>query len=365
MAVRRAVVGALVYAGLTLVGPAAAEPPGSSRPSVITPCPWLDPNELEAALTLELATVDEAWRAIHATYACEGEDVRIRLTMPSQSRVQVERDVANACCEEVERERTLALLTLGLLRATAPLLTGARTVDEETRLDEHTVVVPLPDEAPPPPPPLRPPTPALALSFARDVERPAFAFGLRPPPLSPPVEERVHDLGAGLSVAASTLEAAPEWLVGPRLLYRGWLTPRWALGGRFDAGFGQARRSGGVVDLRVFSLEETATARLWQRGRIRIVAGAAAGATWVELQGRSFSPTTEGESLRGASGVAAVGLGPEVAFGELRLSLPVEIGYRLRAPRGAVEGQSPVRLDGLFVGAQLVLWVGVGAPRMD
>ena len=84
-------------------------------------CNWLDGTELVRLTQLELGGIAAGIDGLSVDYACGGDDVTIGIAA-EKTGIRVERRITGACCDDVEPERTLALLSLGLLRAAKPLL---------------------------------------------------------------------------------------------------------------------------------------------------------------------------------------------------------------------------------------------------
>src|SRR5690606_37139086 len=134
-----------------------------------------------------------------------------------------------------------------------------------------------------------------------------------------------------------------------------------ALGGQASASFGGARRAGGEVAARLFQIDAEAAFRLAGDDRWSLLATGFGGLAVVQLAGEAQSSDFSAAEATGATGEIGLSLTPGFGVDRFGISLPLELGYLFRAPRGLVSDQAPVQIDGLWLGASLVVHVGLGA----
>lgn len=331
-------------------------------------CTWLDTEALDRLTKLELAAEDTGGLALE--YACGGDDVTIGISNAAKG-IRVERRITGACCDDAEPERTLALLSVGLLQAARALL-GA-TGDGEA----GTVVLPPvsakgePVDALPAPPP----DPfAPDATAASDVLSPAPAVTTPwvptyPPPM--PVMEapgrqddgdRIHQLGLAARTRFYNLEdAVPTFGVGAH--YRAWPWSRFGVGAAFDASFGSVARDGGEVDTRLLSLSALVATRFATWAPLSLLAELRGGATLVTIEGSvpdnaDVRFTYVADSVTGGTGHLVFSLIPVLRSDYAELALPIEIGGLFRAPRGAVDDGRTVQVDGFWLGGGLSFSLG-------
>ncbi len=401
--VLRAVVPLSVCALLTVPAPAA--PPSSSGPSSSGPvsigpgCSWLNTTELARLTRLELANQSAIPEGLEVGYSCTGNEVSIRMASPA---IALERRVANACCDQAEPERALALLAIGLYAAAESMLRGARPSGAAAPLapassptsanstpSSSSPGSPSPSAVPALPPgthimPVIPATPVpVAPSPATPSSQPppqiwpspSFAPARQWPPapragapiarvpdaVAPPAQRvpTVHEAGVGARARFYNLADAVS-LFGVAVDYRHWLWPTIHFGGFADASFGSANRQGGAVDARVFQLGVAAGWRILETGPLSLTSELRGGGSLISLSGRPNDARFRADDVVGLSGHLSLSLVPMLQSGRIRLGLPFEAGVLFRAPRGLVAQQEQVRLDGFWLGLGVAVSVGWG-----
>jgi hypothetical protein len=350
-------------------------------------CGWLEVAELTRHVRLELMTVPEPLRAVAIDFACGGDDLTIGIANRDRG-IRVERRVADACCEDVELERTVAALTVGLLRAAAPVLAGepvsAPTPSEAIPYE----VVPMPSStgsasasgapvaggsstlgAPPsdavasPSPGAAAPPPSPPMSFdawGHPTTNVTTGPWLAPTPDREEPPRPRHEIGVGGRVALHSV-SDPIAMLGPKLRYRGWALSWLALGGQASASFGKAQREGGAVEARLFQIDAEMALRLAGSSDWSLLASGSGGLAIVQLAGEPHSDDLSAAEATGATGEIGLSVIPGFGAGSFGASLPLELGYVFRAPRGLVSGQPSVQIDGMWVGASLIVHAGLGA----
>ncbi len=373
--------GRAVCAGLLAIAVGTTGRPAMAAPK-IRGCGWLDHEALRRHIALELASLREELRDLEVDFACGGDDVTIGLSSAERG-IRVERRVDGVCCEGVEVERELALLTVGLVRAAAPVLAGV-----EAKPPPDTTVTPLP--APtgegagaggPKPVPVAPePAGLLPANPGSPVAQPArnppppqgvqSAFVPRPRPgllgFPRPAGDRPlapktprHLIGAGARVVFRNL-VAPVPTYGATLSYLGSIEPWLGLGPYASATFGQVRRDGGTVDLRVVDVGAQVAMRLAHAELWSIRTAALGGLSVVQVEGAAATSDVTERTAVGATGHFGLQLVPAVHGGMFRVMLPIEGGYLFRAPRGLVSDGEPVQADGFWAGTQLMVALQLG-----
>ncbi|HHH30442.1 MAG TPA: hypothetical protein ENK57_19165 [Polyangiaceae bacterium] len=350
-------------------------------------CTWLDEAELRRLTRLELGGPARSVQGgLSVDFACAGDDVTIGL-WSEQASIRVERLVTGACCDDVEPERTLALLSLGLFTAARPLLgtggepseqvAGAAAVAEPD--GSQTVVLPAvnadgsptTDEAPilapaPAPPSIAParlpaPPPVAATPHPAVTIRPSPPIAaFRPDRIDPPSEPPIHELGLDARLRLFNL-AQPLAAYAAAATYRAWPWARFGLGGWFEAALGSAQRRGGEIDARVLSLGATASWRALVVDPFTLRLEGRGGLSYVRLEGQTTDPSAFGrDATDGVTGSLAFVAAPTLRSGRAAISLPIEIGGLFRAPRGEVANDDPVQLDGAVFSAGLAVSYGFG-----
>jgi hypothetical protein len=357
-------------------------------------CNWLDDAELGRLTRLELgpsAATLGADAGLSVDFACSGDDVTIGLASQA-SGIRVERRVTGACCEDVDPERTLALLSLGLFDAARTLLgvgrdpsgaserTAAAGAAPNAAGAETTVVLPaVGADGQPVSEPLPAPANPAAVTMPAAVPQPPAQAPVQalptPEPLAPryfPVQRAmdapdatspppVHQIGASARLRVWHLtRPVTSYAVG--LDYRGWPWRRVGLGAWSDAAFGSARRNRGDIDVRVVRLGASLDWRMIVFEPFTLEVGGRSGLALVNLQGDSSDPETGTGSITGLTGSLGVRVAPTLRSGGTMTSLPIELGGLLRAPRAEIDGDDPVQLDGLTFAVGLAFSYGWGEP---
>ena len=383
---------------LLTTGAALAQERGP-RQIQIRGCGWLDHEQLIRLTRLELGHLDDEMDALSVDYACGGDDITIGIANPS-SGIRVERRVADACCDDVELERTVALLTLGLLRAASNVLSASPATPAELPPEADYVVTPLSaaatGQAPSTPPstpssvrtpavlpgvdPRLPPAPPLAAAPA-SAALPAATASSAPVAASPspiwsgpapvvverpaPTEDQpvdyFHDLSLGAALRFNNLSSTLT-TYGVRAGYRYWLSHDFAIGPWGEATFGATTRPGGEVAVRLFQLGAAGGWRMMQVGALSLVAEALGAASLVQIEGAATSPGTLAADVAGISGSAGLALTPVIASDRVGLCLPLQGGGLFRAPRGLVSDGAEVQVDGFFLSAGVSVALGL-SPR--
>ncbi|MEZ4446613.1 MAG: hypothetical protein R3B72_46470 [Polyangiaceae bacterium] len=391
---------ALVAGALLLPAPAswAQAPPATpalEKPGVEVSarrCTWLAADELERLTHLELdgpsKTIDSR---LLVDFSCAGDDVTIGVASP-RSGIRVERLVTGACCEDVDPERTLALLAAGLLQAAKPLLgpprervAGAETTAEVTgggtvvlpAIDaksgepaaEAPALAPMPEVLAQPTPLAPPPQPAPgALAPWAPAVVPGFApnqiTGATPwPTPDQPREEAptpVHEIGVGPRLRLLNL-AAPITTYGVGASYQGFPWRRIGFGPFIEAAFGSQTRRGGEVDVQLVQLGAVATWKMVVAGPFGLRLDARPALALAHLAGDAIAVDTPTSDVFGLTGSLALGLVPSLQSGRTIIAIPLEFGGLLRAPRGIVQDDDAVQLDGLTFAAGLSVAYGLGS----
>jgi hypothetical protein len=338
-------------------------------------CGWLDDAELVRLTRLELMTAASDMRGLSVDYSCGGNDVTIAIAN-DESKIRVERLVTGACCADVEPERTVALLAIGLLRAARALLSFApsNTLPDGGTAPPAAVVFPAvtaggeaiagetalasPDAATANPtlamPNVLPATAPMAPGFDSAPRAPVWQTA---PDTAEEVDDHVHQLGLSARARFHNVEDIIS-VYGVGAHYRAWPWTDVSLGAMFEASFGSAGRAGGSVDLTLLSLGAALGWRFanWSAAALR--AELRGGGTWVSLSGVADSANYQGEAVNGATGNACFALVPSLRSGRAELELPIEVGGLFRAPRGLVDGDDGVQVDGFFVGGGIALSFG-------
>lgn len=380
MDTRRTSTGCAVSAGLLALAVGVMSRPAAAAPK-IRGCGWLDHDALRRHIELELASLREELRDLEVDFACGGDDVTIGLSSAERG-IRVERRVDGVCCEGVEVERELALLTVGLVRAAAPVLAGVEakpppdttvtslpapggaSASEDGAAGSATIA-PEPSGAEPTghgaPAPVPLPAPSVVTPSAL-VPRPVPAFvgypgSARDQPVAPKTPR--HLIGVGARVVFRNL-AAPVPTYGATLSYLGSIEPWLGMGPYASATFGQVRRDGGTIDLRVVDVGARVAVRLVHGELWSVRAATLGGLSVVQVEGAAATSDVTARSAVGATGHFGLQLVPAVHGGMFRVMLPIEGGYLFRAPRGLVSDGQPVQADGFWAGTQLMVALEVG-----
>jgi hypothetical protein len=289
----------------------------------LSDCPGVDEHEIERLLAIELGfaiSQRPAEGPLDVALVCTGARLEISAHDPIRNRQLTREVVLNPL--EPGRDRTIALLVSQLF-----LTSWAEGLLER----------------PAAPPPAAPPSPATVVA--------------RPPP--PP--------------------AGPRWELGAEagVRFRDWSAP--ARGERISVE--TARRRGAArafVDLTFEhgSVARTAGDVTWsigaaglgvgwrssRRGPLALDATALAALAYAEADGAAGSAAFTGSSSGGVIGQTALGGGPVLYAGPLRLGLALELGVTFPAATAKVAGDRDVTLGGLWGGAALTIAVTGGAP---
>lgn len=354
-------------------------------------CTWLDDGELARLTRLELgAPARSVTGGLSVDFACAGDDVTIGLSS-ERTAIRVERLVTGACCDDVEPERTLALLSLGLFTAARPLLGTdespslrpdgeqvAGTTATTTADGSQTVVLPavkadgtpIDNDAatsPVSPPPAEPVMVAPAPAPLAVAPYPSAPLGPITPAITPgpdrattASEPPIHELGLDARLRLFNLaQPIPAYAVAAT--YHAWPWPRVGFGGWFEAALGSARRRGGEIDARILSLGATVSWRALVADPFTLRLSGRGGLSYVRLQGEATDSTAFGQNATdGVTGSLSVVAAPTLRSGAAAISLPIEIGGLFRAPRGQVTDDDPVQLDGALFAAGLAVSYGFG-----
>ena len=358
-----------------LVACAAASPAQAQESVSSRRCSWLDGAELERLTRLELESVADGIDGLAIDYACGGDDVTIGMAV-DKTGIRVERRITGACCDDVEPERTLALLSLGLLQAAKPLL-GQSGSDQAP--PPQTLVLPpvaadgsgtaVPTDAaapmllPPPPEPvaplvLTPPAPVTATPWIDARRSPVFAGA--GDAVEDEQQAHAHQLGLVARTRFHNLEDAVT-TYGVGAVYRGFPWETVGFGASFDAHFGATDREGGDIDVRIVSLGALVAWRFARLSPFSLTAEVRGGGSLVTLDGNATAPGFEAQNVTGATGYAGFNLAPSFQSGHAELAIPIEIGGLFRAPRGRVTGSADVQVDGFWFGAGIALSLGWGS----
>lgn len=330
----------------------------------------LDAAELSRLTTLELRSADAP--PLRVSYRCAGGDVTIGLEN-TETGIRVERVAAKACCDDVETERTLALLATGLFKAAGGALgkQAATPSVEAPSVETPSVERPIADEPPSPSPATAPPPATLVAPPAPlPVSPPPPTSTWRPVVAAPPADrlepptDHTHVIGLSGQVRAWNT-GAPILGYGVGLHYRGWVWPTVGFGGHVSALFGSSDRVGGQVMSRVISTGATFEWRFARWRPIALSAEVTGGVSVVSLEGQAATTGFAAESVTGATGNLGISFVPTVLVDRTQLALPLGAGALFRAPRGFVTSDTAsdtVQLDGLWLGGALRVSLGF-APR--
>jgi hypothetical protein len=299
-------------------GPAAGSPaPSSSRVRVATDgCIALRPERVEQLLQLELATlvpVVAALPELAVDLSCSGSDVRITLRDAITVKV-VSRDVSLGIAADPERALALAASEL-FLASWAELLIqppAGRTVATDP-----------------------------ALSAAKSAVERAIPALRKAPALSVDV----------LAIGRERHISAPLPTLGVALRGGQATGTQHQLFAQADWEWGSARRPFGHVDVAAGALS------LGARWSVRfaeaeIGLSGSVSAVYVRIEGVSSSPDFFGATSSGLTAQATGAADANVTLlRTVRLGVAVLVGALAPGPVGLVSGDSPVRLDGAWVGA--------------
>jgi hypothetical protein len=344
-------------------------------------CTWLDETELARLSRLELESAMGDLPGLALDYSCSGNDVTIGIAN-AKTGIRVERRITGACCADVEPERTIALLAVGLLTAARPLLVIAKEDATEATLvlpamSADGSVPPAQTTAPTVAPVVEPaqtapanqplPEPRVApaivapIAPANSAWRPTTSTAPTPDAIESVVDPE-HQLGMSARTRFLNLDR-PISSFGVGASYRAWPWRTIALGARFGANFGSTSRPGGDVDVRVLSLGGLAAWRFVQWSAVSLRAELEGGATLVQIEGVSETPSYSADSLSGVTGHVGFSIVPALRNGHAELALPIELGGVFRAPRGIVSDAEAVQVDGFFLGGGVAFSYGWGEHR--
>jgi len=334
----------------------AKEPMGYHAPVSVGGCDWLDPVVLVRLTQVEMALAMTGQERLTVDVACVESTIRIRIVNPNTA-ARVERRCGKACYGAVDPERTVALLTAGLYRAARPTLLG---LSKRATASGPTASTPssTPSEEPQPPLPTAPTaehSPPVRLPFDLGVSPVALPHDtLSTPSVDSDGTDRIHELSFSGGARFFNL-AEPLPTPSFALHYRNWPFPVIGFGACFAAHLGRTSRTGGDVDVRSFDLNAVAAWRAFPDGPFRFGIELSGGASIVQLAGVPASETYPSETLTGLTGNIGAALLPSIDSGPLEFGLGLGVGYLFRAPRGLVQGGSPVQLDGLWVASEIVV----------
>ncbi len=331
----------------------------------VAACP-VDEAELQRLTTLEMRSVGAPTLAV--SYRCDETDVVIGLRN-QESEIRIERRAKAACCEDVELERTFALLAAGLFKAAGPALTANPEPPEANPPQPTPAPVPDPppplpniDELPPPaPPPLFPQPAPRVLPLLPRSSAPG-GMPAQPPDRPGGSVDHQHVVGVSGRVLALDLDT-PELGFGAGLEYRVWPWQTIGFGGYARAAFLSNTHTSGTVRGRLIDFGAVGAWRFAQWTSIAVVAEAGGGLSLVSIEGQSTSDGFDGTSLFGATGHLQATLAPTVMVDRTQLALPLTFGGIFRAPRGLVETDDEMhmfQLDGMWAGAALRVSLGFG-----
>jgi len=370
----------------------AAPAPAAHTVSIGSSCGWLNTSELVRLTRLELANASAKAKGLEVGYTCAGQDVSIRMATPA---ITLQRRVADACCDQAEPERVLALLAVGLYAAAESMLRGgAKPASSNVSvvsapdggLAPTASVTSTPSALPPSLPtstsvalqppkahkmPVRPEQPPVAQPSptALPTATPAPTHPVTPPdvgrvsPAAPPPAQRVATVHEVAVVARARLHniADSVSLFGAALDYRHWLWPTIHFGGFLDASFGSADRQGGAIDVRLVQLGATAGWRILETGPLSLTSELRGGGSLLSMSGQPSDVDFRADDVLGLTGHLSLALVPMLQSGRIQLGLPLEAGVLFRAPRALVDQQQTVRLDGFWLGLGVAVAVGWGA----
>ncbi len=350
----------------------------------------LDAGELGRLTTLELRSAGAP--SLSVSYACNGQDVSIGLHN-SNTGISVQRLAVNVCCDDVETERTLAILASGLFKAAGHALgprpepsddgTGNRegTTDSTGEqepvdgADVHGADVHGADvhggdvhgaaTMPPPPPSETTPEPAATQrpprSLPQETSAPAMlSSGSFSPDSIPTVADHQHVLGISGRVQAFNMNE-PTLTYGVGIDYRFWAWRSIGFGGFANAAFSSSDRIGGEVMARVVSVGGVGSYRFARWPNVELATELAGGMSIVSIEGRAATTEFVSDNVTGATGNLELSFVPTVIFDRTQLSLPLGIGALFRAPRGSIGDEfdmETLQLDGVWLSGALRLSLG-------
>jgi hypothetical protein len=156
--------------------------------------------------------------------------------------------------------------------------------------------------------------------------------------------------------------ASPVTLAGLSAHYGYRIIPDVSVGLFGEATLGGAKRTGGEIDVRVFHVGLGADWRFVHVAPLSLTGRLRGAGSIVQLEGNAKSDVFAADSITGGTGSVMLALIPAVSTGRAELALPLELAFVFRAPRGLVESEPELRVDGVSFGAALSVTFGVGAP---
>lgn len=319
---------------LLATGPARADPP--SRVAVqIEHCGDLNPAEVGRLLDIELATVTAEIRSgppLTVQLGCQDDRLTITVLDPI-TRKRLARDIP-APRDEPGRERVVALAISQLFAASwLELLTAT---EPPPRVESDT----------------DPPPDATAVEAARRVAEQRTGPHAEPDRSAP---RRELELLVGTGIRGRALQGAGHLAAArTELRLRGWLSSRVGLLAVLGWDFGQSTRRLGRVRGHVV----TAGGGLaWgvRPGRTGIGGHVSVAGGWARVRGVPREPSVPAGANAGFTGEVALGVGPRIRYGRLRLDLDAELGAMLPAPVGLVDQGPPMSMGGMWAGVLLRL----------
>jgi hypothetical protein len=323
-----------------------AQPLVSSFDVSATNCSLHTP-ELSRLTALELSSAGAP--SLRVDYRCDGKAVTIGLENV-RTGIRIQRRADDACCDDVEAERTLALLATGLFQAAGGALGERPSALPAAAPPAVAPVLPLPAPAPAPPPPIL----------------------LPPPPAAPPRNETIapepadsiHVVGVSGRVRAWNL-GDPIMGYGVGIDYRGWAWPTIGLGGYASALFGTTDRLGGEVMVRTLNIGASAAWRFARWQPLHLSLELTGGLSVVTLGGHAATDDFIAATVTGATGEVGLSFVPTLLVNSTQLELPLGVGALFRAPRGTITTTATateVRVDGVSAGGALRVALGF-VPR--
>jgi hypothetical protein len=344
-------------------------------------CARLNREALETMTRLELKS--EAETPLTVRYGCEGSELTIAIES-SAAGTRIVRRVIGGWENDVEPERTVALLALGLFRAAHALLRAPDASQPLTELPSASElaskgvhVEALPQPAPVPSAPSAivapPPAPIAPQPKVQPVAPQPRAFV--PPPLGPPpaapdmkkeeerASDRLHDIGAGIGVRAhNTAALLPMMALIAR--YRHWPIRALGVGPMFSAELGSTDRVGGSVSARIFQIGATGAIRMFEKSVFQLLFELEGTASIVQLAGdATVAGFTPGDTLTGGTGNVGAFLVPALGVNGISVGVPIGAGYLFRAPRGRVDEDETVQVDGVWLSAGVAVQFGWGKRK--
>ncbi len=336
-----------------------------------TECAWLESAELRRLTALEFASAASTAPELHLEYLCADKDVTIRLSN-KETGARVERVVTAACCDKVEAERSLALLSIGLYRAGHSVLTPSTPPPPDNELPKESkspsstppAKAPTPKAKPPQNPPTPKAKPPVAAPPATTTPPRGATAKVRGPDTVTERPSFLHQIGIVGRTRVHNPASNAVVTSGAGLRYDAWPWKPLSFGANAGATFGSTERSGGEVKLRALSLGASAGWRPLETKRFGITTSLGAGISHVTIEGASNDEDIGSASVSGVTAYTRLVITPSLRAGHFEFGLPLEVGYLFRAPRGEVldDDESPVQLDGIAAGLGLAVSFG-WSPR--